>query len=278
MNVKNLTVIVVGAAIAVVLFASFVPLLNTASITAGEQENYTNESTYYKMAGVEDDVTISLSSGTLTLNGETFSYTSSANILLSDVFSVDSFYYEGNWLTRTWVAESTALMYPSAFSLEFSNGTVTGTYTSGGNTVTVDSPYTYLYFADTEGEYTQISGNGTFEIYANSTKDIVLSGLYYTGDSKTTYSYIDGTLSTHDYESSIAFTSEKVGLDTVKITGISVTIGDDEPFTPFRILAPATVIGHTETPESDLVGVIPLLIAVGLVIGIISAVAVGRME
>lgn len=279
MESKNMVEMIAGIAISVIVFSAIlVPAVHAGTIAASAQENYENDSVYFKMAGANDTVTIAFANGTLTLNGEAVTPENNSNVLLSDAFSVDQFLYDGNWLTRVWYQESTELSYPSAFSLTFTDGAVTGSITAGGVTNSFEAAYTYLYYADADGKYTQMSGQATIDAYVNDPNQIILSGLYYTGDNKTTYSYINGELTLEgDYTGSVNITKEKVGLDTWHITGIRVTVGD-ESFTPFRYIVPTNVIGHTETELSEVIEIIPILITAGLILGILGMIAIRRFE
>lgn len=275
----NLLTLVITLVVGIILAGSLLaPVVADARTTTSTEVNYTNESTLFKMASAEETVTISLASGTVTLNGAEVTHTTNSNILLSDAFSVDQFIYQGNWLTRAWYKDSTALSYPTAFNLTFENGTVTGTITTSGTTNNVNDTYTYLYYADESGNFTQISSNVWADVYVNSTKEIVLAGLYYTGSNSTTYTYIDGNFEVEgDYTGSVDFDTESVGIDVLKVTGITVTIGE-ETFTPYRFLVPAEVTGHTETSISSLLGVIPIMVIVAILMTAIGAIAYRRAD
>lgn len=276
MDSKSIIQVVIGALICGIILMAFVPITTSVQTIASTEANYENDSTLFKMAESNDIVTISLSSGTVTLNDEIVVQETNSYILLSDVFSCDQFQFEGNWLTRAWYKDSTTLSYPSAFSLSFEDGTVTGSITRGGETVTVNESYAYLYYANSSGEYCQKSGVSTIDAYVNSVNDLVLSGLYYTGDNDTTYSYIDGVLTLEgDYTGSVNFTSEKIGMDVLHITGIEVNVGD-ESFTPFRYLVPNEVVGHTATPTSEIIGILPLIVGVGLLLSVVGAIFIKR--
>lgn len=276
MKTENIIAVVVFALIGAVLVSAFIPAVASTQITAGIEENFDNDSTLFKMADNDETVTIVLSGGAVTLNGEVVQQTSNSNILLSDVVSFDQLLYQGNWLNRAWYKDSTALSYPTAYDLVFNGGTVTGTITRAGETITVNDTYGYLYYADANGKYCQKSGNETIDCYVNSTKDIVLSGLYYTGENDTTYSYINGVLTLENYTGSVEFTSEPVALDVLHVTGINVKI-EDEEFTPFRYLVPVEVIGHTTTPTADIVGLLPLVAVMGIILTVIGAIFVRRV-
>lgn len=276
---NNLLTLIITLVVGVILAGSMLaPVVADARTTTSTEVNYTNESTLFKMASAEETVTISLVSGTVTLNGAEVTHTTNSNILLSDAFSVDQFLYQGNWLTRAWYKDSTTLSYPTAFNLTFENGTVTGTVTSGGTTNDINDTYTYLYYADASGNLTQISSAVREDIYVNSTNDIILAGLYYTGSNSTTYSYIDGNFELDgEYTGSVDFDTESVGIDVVKVTGITVTIGE-ETFTPYRFLVPAEVTGHTETSISSLLGVIPIMVIVAILMTAIGAITLRRAD
>lgn len=277
MEPKTIVQILISTLVCGIILMAFVPIAVGVQTVASTEVNYENNSTMFKMAESEDVVTISLSNGTITLNGETVAQTSNSNVILSDVFSCDQFQYQGNWLTRSWYKDSTELSYPSAFSLTFEDGVVTGSITRGGTTDTIEDTYEYLYYASSSGNYCQKPGTSTIDAYVKSLDDLVLSGLYYTGENKTTYSYINGVLTLEgDYVGSVDIATEKVGMDVLRITNIVVHVGD-ESFTPFRYLVPTEVIGHTETPVSNIIGILPLIVVVGLLLTVVGAIFINRM-
>lgn len=275
---NKLIAIVMTLVVGIILAGSvLMPVVNDARTTTSTEVNYTNEETTFRMAGASDVVTLTLSSGTVTLNDVAIEKISNSNILLSDAVSLDQFQYQGNWLNRMWFKDSTALQYPSAFELTFENGNVTGTVTISDATTSIDTTYSYLFYADSEGDYIQMTNNDWANgVYLNNANQLILSGLYTTGENDTTYSYVDGVFTTGgDYTGSVELTTEKVGMDVIKATALTVTIGE-ETFTPFRALVPMTVVGHTETPASNLIGVIPVLVIVSLVVAAIGMVVVKR--
>lgn len=275
---NKLIAIVMTLVVGIILAGSvLMPVVNDARTTTSTEVNYTNEEATFRMAGASDVVTLTLSSGTVTLNDVAIEKISNSNILLSDAVSLDQFQYQGNWLNRMWFKDSTALQYPSAFELTFENGTVSGTVTISNETTDIDTTYSYLFYADSEGDYIQMTNNDWANgVYLNNANQLILSGLYTTGENDTTYSYVNGVFTTGgDYTGSVELTTEKVGMDVIKATALTVTIGE-ETFTPFRALVPMTVVGHTETPASSLIGVIPVLVIVSLVVAAIGMVVVKR--
>lgn len=277
---NNLLTLIITLVVGVILAGSLLaPVVADARTTTSTEVNYTNEETTFRMAEASEIVTLTLSSGTVTLNGVAVEKVSNSNILLSDAVSLDQFQYQGNWLNRMWFKDSTALQYPSAFELTFENGTVSGTVTISDATTSIDTTYSYLFYADSEGDYIQMTNNDWANgVYLNNTNQLILSGLYTTGENDTTYSYVDGVFTTGgDYTGSVELTTEKVGMDVIKATALTVTIGD-ETFTPFRALVPMTIVGHTETSISSLLGVIPIMVIVAILMTAIGAIAYRRAD
>ena len=282
MDLKNIAGLVTGIVVCILMLTVIVmPIINVGAIASSDEETYTNESTLYKMGTSDDTITISLSSGTITLNGEAVEKLTS-NILISDAFGTDYYYYQNNWLVRTWFEDSTNLGYPSAYNLTFENGQLTGTYTSGGSTSDISMDYTYVYYYDANGDYAQIARSSDYDAYVNSLDEVVLSGIYYTGSLATTYNYTNGELklANDSYTGTVSFDYDEIGYDVLQIHDVVITISDgenDESFSPFRIFVPVTVIGHTPTPTADLLLMIPLLITVSIILGVVS-LAIMRRE
>jgi hypothetical protein len=54
---------------------------------------------------------------------------------------------------------------------------------------------------------------------------------------------------------------------------------DTETFTPYRILVPYEISGHaTSGSMYDMLGVIPLLVTIGLILGVVGVIASRRLE
>lgn len=278
MNNKMLAT-VIGLAVCIILTGSVLaPVIEDAQTITSTEINHTNDSSLFKMAEADETVTISLAGGTVTLNGAPVPKISNSNILLSDAISLDQFIYQGNWLNRAWFVDGTSLVYPTAFDLVFDSGRVTGTFTTGGETSSIDMAYTYIYYEAADGDLTQFSSQAGIDFYVNTTDDVVLSGLYYGGSNATTYAYINGELTIDgDYEAAITFESEQISKDLVHVTGVTVTVGD-ETFTPYRYMAPTKVISHEETPTSGLIGVIPVMVIVAILASVAFAVFRGARD
>lgn len=271
---------ITGFVIALVLGAILVGGV-LAPTVAGIQDDittlkYANSTTLLKMAESEEEITITYADSVLKINDVVQTPSTNSTVFASDVFSADQFQYNGNWLTRAWYPGVTELKYPSAFELTFNNGEVTGSYTIGGTTTTVEGPYAYLMYASDNGKYAQVASAapGTSG-YIKSDADVILNGLYYTGENDTVYSYVDGVAQTaEEYTITVNIDKEKVNgtTDIYKISTVTVDIGG-ESFTPFRYFIPIEVTGHEANNQySIMFGVITLLAIVMLVVFAANAV------
>ena len=154
--------------------------------------------------------------------------------------------------------------------------------TIGSNPVqTVDIDW--LVYADKNGTYNIGTLNApTTPFYTSNTDKIVILGnVYTTGDNDTFYAYYDGELTVNDEYadvSSVAITRTlSNGYTDIYDTSVVVNVGD-ESFTPFFILAPKTVTGHSATGAMyDIYGLIPLIVAVGLLMFVITAILIRRV-
>lgn len=143
-------------------------------------------------------------------------------------------------------------------------------------------PYSWAYVLCPygEGEYCAAMPNG-----AGLVKDpnqIILSGLYYTGELDTTYCYNSvAFVGKTDYSMTANITTAlHEGTSDIYDANVTVTITDgtdSETFTPYRILVPYEVSGHaTAGAAYSLLGAIPVMVIIGLVLAATTAIMVKR--
>lgn len=143
-------------------------------------------------------------------------------------------------------------------------------------------PYTWAYVLCPygQGEYCAAMPNG-----AGLVKDpnqIILSGLYYTGELDTTYCYNKvAFVGKTDYSMTANITTAlHEGTTDIYDANVTVTITDgtdSETFTPYRILVPYEVSGHaTAGAAYSLLGALPIIVIIGLVLAATAAIMVKR--
>lgn len=266
----------VGALVVIIVAVSVIlPIFAGSADSVADKETLTNSGLSYAQIVDGETKTLALAAGVYTIDGETveFPAATSSLVLAGEKMAIERLYYNGSILIRFWLDDQTALKYAAAFNLTISADNVTGTITTTANpaeeiTVDVDG-WTYLY--DAAGDYVFANGNESY--YVNSLNDLVLSGLYSTGENDTVYSFKDGTMYTYgDYEASTTGTLTAYGnsYDGYTLSDITVSIGD-ETFTPYRCLVPKDVTVHNKNLEYTLVGIIPVLILVGVLMMIVTA-------
>lgn len=288
MDLKNIGGIVAGLVIAVVLLASvLVPIISTAMITIGEEASFDNtvRETYTYNVWDGEDVTFVFTkdntANTYTVNGDSVTLTAAQNILIaSNFFSMRTggqatnpginYQYQG----LTAGAEAT-------LTYAISNGAYT--LTIGETVFTGDLEWMVYAVADGEtgtsdlGQLTTPSSR----FYTSDAQNIVVLGnIYTTGDNDTYYAYYNGDLTVNEEYASMSSVdiskTVKDGYTNIYNTSVTVQIGE-ESFTPYFILAPITVNGNEASGAMyDLLGIIPLLVTVGILMGIVTAVFVRR--
>jgi hypothetical protein len=288
MEPKNVLQMVIAVAIGVIMLGPLASVVAGAQENVGPETNLTNsvsaDYTYNLWNG--EDITFEFTKGTpntYSVNGETVTLNAAQQILIaSNFFSMRSGGLPANpginyeYLGSTAGAEDT-------LSYVIENGEYTLTIGDTVLTGTLD----WMVYAVADGK-TGTSGLGQLTTPAsafytsNANKIVVLGNIYTTGDNDTYYAYYDGKLTVNeDYEDNSKVNIVKTianGYTDIYSTTLSVSIGE-ETFTPYFVLAPITISGH-EASESmyDLLGVIPLLVTIGLILGIVGVVAVRRLE
>lgn len=113
-------------------------------------------------------------------------------------------------------------------------------------------------------------------------KLVILGNVYTTGENDTFYSYYDGDLTVNEEYTDVS----KVeitrtiadGYTDIYSTTVTVNIGD-ESFSPYFVVAPKAVTGHEATGSLySMLGVIPIVIAIGVVLGVVSMAIANRYD
>lgn len=168
-----------------------------------------------------------------------------------------------------------------ALTVTFEDGTATFTYRDGGTTNTYTTEYTWIGYRVTSGGNYVNKVNVTTATY-HDMSDFIAMGNYTTGENDTYYVVKDGkiTLSETQYEGKISTTGTTAVSGTTDLyTGTLRIYVDEEQFTPFVWAVAKEVNGHKSSGTIyDMLGIIPMLVTAGLIIGIAGAVFVRRLE
>ena len=290
MDVKNMIGMVVAVVVGLIMIGPLVSVVSDAQTVNGDPIKITNAGSI--TADNELYITDDLS--------ESHSFTAeypNAYITVDDVQiptanAVQGFYLISDGLslfnTGAFFAvsfgEKTAQYNPAwnvALSATFEDGTATFTYRDGGTTNTYTTEYTWIGYRVTEGGNYVNKVNVATATY-HDMSDFIAMGNYATGDNDTYYAVKDGkiTLSETQYEGKIStITSTAVSGTTDLYTGTLRIYVDDEYFTPYVWAVAKEVNGHKSSGTMyDMLGIIPMLVTAGLIIGIAGAVFVRRLE
>ena len=233
------------------------------------------------------------------LNGEEVVGVGDQSIYWDSFVISDACYISGRDAGATWAATLTAFtVNPTSSTGGYTNKSYPeppSTITFGTDTITITGnngsiwqsgtdlvlPYTWAYVIcpEVDATYKAASANGSG--YVSSTDDLILCGVYTSGDNDCSYIYKNGTGEifganyTYEVTQTLAL---KEGTTDIYETSVSVAIGD-ETFTPYRIFVPYQISGHIAGgPEYELLGVIPIIVIIGLVLAAIGAIVSKRND
>lgn len=302
MEPKRIIELTVGIVVALVVFSAILmPVISNAQTNNGDPITLTNDSpvvlrevkpgdvligTRSTVDGVTDDV--------WTLNGETVvGPTGGADRWNVGIMS-DGLYVQINAPANSamGIRYSMTTATPTVVYMSGGSGSATHSFTFGEDTISVvastadpvEVPYTWAYVMCPygEGEYCAPIAGGVGIV--KDPNQVILCGAYTSGDLDTMYYYKDGQtyVSNTDYTMTADITTAvHEGTTDIYDATVSVAMTDGtntETFTPYRILVPYEVTGHADSGAIyDMLGVIPILIIAGLIVGIVG-VAISRRE
>lgn len=285
MDQKTLVAGVIALTISIILTASvLVPVIQETQVTAGDKivkTNPQNDSNVY-MREIEDGDTLVItpvenSNVEYTLNGETILTIAGSDdmiyhsLIMSDVLN----YYTGDaeYVGGYGSVNSTSIVYLNQSrqtTIEYDDGVFT--LTSGSNEpITISgSEWGFIACNEDEAGYYESTrfGQTMPTYYVTGDNDIVLSGVYTTGNNDTFYSYYNGIAScAEDYDIEVTITKTLAqGTTDIYAASVSVDIGGED-FVPYRFMVPLEVEGHASSGAAySLYGVIPLLVIVSIVL------------
>lgn len=280
----------VMAAVGVLVFSALlVPVINGAQTVTGDPVTYENETSVTLRGASAGDVlhafidTDDNNAKKITLNGveiesfDTLTFADACIISDSLYMQVDPT-RDTNYLYLSSLVSGGASWW-SDCTIEFTATTIRihGTSENGAIDETHNYSWGYVICNPANGTYCASVAGGTG--YVNTTKDVILCGMYLTGDNDTPYVYKNGVFTTSQWTG-----TKSVNVDMEKVSGttdiytatVDVDIGD-ENFTPYRIYLPLEVHGHADHGAVySMLGVIPLIVIVGLIVGIVGVVAIRR--
>lgn len=303
MQSDNLIKLIVGAALGVLLFASFaMPLLIDSQAISGDPITYTNGGTSpLRMDYYEEDFTMTYADDTVTLGDYSLErdttdyrvmYWEYGRIVLNNSSaSTDLIIYDYRTTTTT------SITYACTIEYDFSESTITVVATSDSSTVTTitaetvmaikeDGDYAFIASTSMSGVYytQEAAENGTlgfldtYTTYNDTTLEVVANI-----DGVSVYGLPDGT----EYTASVEVVGGSLVDGTTDVyTGgtptFTIVIGDDtitEATYRFGQAALYEIDGHKSSGAMyDMVGLLPLLLVVALVLGIIASAVRARLS
>ena len=288
MDIKNMIGMVVAVVVGIIMIGPLVAVVSDAQITNGDPITYTNTGSYADLY-VTDDV-----SGKHTVLMEspnTYAVIDDEQIALSDM--TRGFYIITDKVSVVFVGTAAVIYWEGGdaqynpnwgrtFDLTYENGVATLNYTSGGTTTTYTYDYSWIGYRVTDGgNYKNVSSSTA--VYNTGVKDFIAMGYYSSGENDTYYAVKNGAITISESDQ---YTCSIEGSSTTPITGttdvyqsyLKVNVGD-ESFTPYIWAVAIEINGHKDSGALyDMLGIIPMLVTAGLIIGIAGAVFVRRLE
>lgn len=282
METKNIMQIMIVALVGAVILVGFVPVIGATQDNIGDSISYENESVRgYAMIPVNEEVNATFTQTSLTVNGVTWTENNQSGwYLVTDDFLV--------WFgasAHSMIVVSDSVGGTGDHQQSIKSGTVTlsgGAYSCSfidinDNPLVFDGAYSWVIIPSDAGEYVVIDASTTR--YVSSLKDYIFSGFYYTGENDTYYSYYNGVAKAGDYTASVTGTLTLVEgtTDIYQCSSPKMHV-DNEEFTPFLCLVKADINGHSTTGAMyDVYGLIPLIVAVGILMFVITAILIRRV-
>lgn len=275
MNNKLLSVAIMATLTVILLGSVLVPIIEDY-----ENENvhtYTNSGVRASLMDVQDAHTITISSGTLTIDGTTTSVPNYQIALASDKFNA-RFFTDGFSINCTQGSFG-------ALNIAIDDGKFSGTI---GTKTYTDEPLSYLAVPDADGEFVMLYAD-TYDrsIYLNDPAKQFYSANWITTTSQW-FSYYQGTLTVAGAENdTMSFNGTQVDADTEvykytnagDITFVVDNSGTDYTVHPFVCVVPRTVTGMTLTADHAVIPLlyaIPVFFIIAVVLAVVSTIYTKR--
>lgn len=280
MEIKNIMSIMVVAIVGAVILTGFLPVIGATQDNIGEPIILTNES-YEYVALSDGDVNVSYSSGAFSVNGEPQTVTARGGQI---IFACDYVivWFNGSVPYGSYLTQASGIRNITAFDLSVTVGKLNGSITYDNNvtqTVT-DQDITFSFYFDPNGEYSVFDLRNTHPYIAKDT-DVVAVGTFYTGDNKTFYWYYNGVaggvVPDYTYNATIEKSKANGMIDIYTLDSVTFDISG-ETFTPFYMIVQKDITGHSASGALyDIYALIPLIVAVGLLMFVITAILIRRV-
>lgn len=301
MELKNFGALIAGFIVAALLVSAIlVPVIDTTTTTADTFEN--DGYFHLKKYTAEDDVTFTwdyTNPTSFTINEETMEYTNESaltqSVILGQRFAARlatnntglTFYGAGTYIN----ANATT----PTFTLSYSGGSITAT---NGTTTKPIADVSEIYVIATEGDYVMKVADSV--AYLNSGSEIVAdSEIYASGQTfnggANIFWHLQGTIDNMEYpdtfDSNLTITNEEIHGEHVadhknlyalnNITFTATTLGGTVyNITASYFVVPAEVTAersqHLNSTEISLLGIVPLLVTVGILLGIVGVIFTRR--
>ena len=299
MDPKHLTAVIVSAILGVILLVTVVaPIVSEGMKTTGDPVTYTNylmssnQNRYDYVDSVELTATASETEGIsydfvidgnpITLISDYMLAVASDGIVIQ-IGTAGQFAYSTNLETYASEPNLNPTTYPTV-TLTMDNGEWS---LNAGDTVLKSGVYTWAVTYKENGRYVAHNSAVTGAYCHETPEDfIVYGGGYSTGDLDSFYAYGNGklTIAVTEYTGALNWNVAKVDgtTDIYRITTCNLTVTDgenSETFTPYRCLYLYEVTGHaTSGSLYSMLGIIPIVVAIGIVLGVVSMAIVNRYD
>lgn len=298
MELKNFGALIAGFIVAALLVAAIlVPVIDATLTTAGDPVTYTNSganvgmrdnTAYYEITD-DTSLTYVVDSTGITIGETNINYNSTAT--WGAVVWTDTGYFM--------VRQSTYVVRCEQYDVE-TNTSATTSYTLPVTATLLGKTLTIADAAEANDTYTFNEGycldlkqnedgkqlfmavdltqrTGTF--YLNSINQLRCMGIYSSGENDCYYSLKNGTLTnTGDFTNDVVATLTLVDdtTDVYQLESFKLDIGGEE-FTPYYTILPLQIDGHsTGGAVYDTLSIIPLLVTVGILLGIVGVIFTRR--
>lgn len=284
MDAKNMIGMVVAIVIGIIMIGPLVTVVTDAQTTVGEEVQYNNIQTgyTYRLTEKNENITLTVTGagGDIYFNGEAI--TEDGFAIVTDSVTVRASTAVKGFVVTT-PTQSLDLRVPwnAKFTITFEDGTCTlADNSTDPATINETVAYSWMFAPSDNGEWVTVTGNSTH--YVNSINDIICNGYYSTGDNDTGYTVRNGiaTVADPSYEAGLNYTLTPVAgtTDVYTVSTFEVTVGD-ESFTPWFMLIKRDIVGHEASGSMyDMLGIIPMLVTAGLIIGIAGSIFIRRLE
>lgn len=277
MEPKRLIELTVGIVVGLVVFSAILmPVVNNAEHTASTTK-YTNEGTgSFAELDLSETVTIIPRNGGYTINGENVNATGDNKYIYADTFKGAATI--ANTVLNVDIFAPTPQYVGYVSKIVISEGTATITRTIEGTDTEYTASCEWVIISDDAGDMTLCTDgaytNGSF--YATYPPGVVWTGLGFVAVVEDyALSSVNGASTTNGVMTDIS--ENVVGSITTENYKSTVSVVYEDQTYDLGILAPKIVEITTPNDLSGMIGVIPILIIAGLIIGIVG-VAISRRE